>query len=136
MCFVGLGVSATDILLLSHPKGYLQTAGRFAYIMGPMTAMAAAFAATTCIATSVRKTDDRLNYVLGAASSAAIYGAWRNSLASGVNCFVYLGIAAYLKKKSVEEGWSFFPENLKDQTVVDRKKYDFSTLKGKFDQQT
>lgn len=99
--------------------------------MGPLTAMAAAFAATTCIATSVRGKDDRLNYVIGAASSAAVYGAWRNSLGSGLNAAVLLGIAGYLKKKSIEEGWLFFPKPPRDSTMINPLKYDFSALKDK-----
>lgn len=128
---IGLGVAATDVLLISHPKGYVQTAGRFVYYMGPMTAMAAAFAATTCIATSVRGKDDRLNYVIGAASSAAIYGAWKNSISSGLNAGVLLGVIAFLKKTSVDEGWSFFPQITRERNTFNALQYDFSGLKGK-----
>ena len=115
--------------MISHPKGYAQTAARFVYYMGPLTAMAAAFAATTCIATSLRGKDDRLNYVIGSTSSAAIYGAWKNSLSSGLNAALILGIAAYLKKKSVEEGWAFFPKVNKQKNMFSALEYDFSAFK-------
>ena len=88
----------TDILLLSHPKGYVQTAGRFAHYMLPMAGMAATFAGAVCIATSVRGKDDRLNYVLGALSSAGIYGAARRSANAGLSAALFLGTAAYIKK--------------------------------------
>lgn len=126
-----MGVAATDVLLISHPKGYVQTAGRFVYYMGPMTAMAAAFAATTCIATSIRGKDDRLNYVIGAASSAAVYGAWKNSISSGLNAAVLFGIAAFLKKTSVDEGWAIFPQITQQRNTFNALQYDFSALKGK-----
>lgn len=119
-------------MLLSHPKGYAQTAGRFVYYMGPLTVMAASFAATTCIANSIRGKDDRLNYVIGAASSGAIYGAWKNSLSAGLNAVVVLGIAAYFKKKSVEEGWAFFPQVTKKKDMLNATEYDFSGLKQKY----
>ena len=96
--------------MISQPQGYVPTAARIAYFVAPITAMAAAFAATTCIATSVRGKDDRLNYVLGAASSAAIYGSWKNSLSTGLHAFIIFGVAAFMKKKSIEEGWVFFPK--------------------------
>ncbi len=92
--------------------------------------MAAAFAATTCIATSVRGKDDRLNYVIGAASSAAIYGAWRNSLSSGLNAAFFFGIAAFFKKSSVEEGWEFFPKVTKQKKVFSALEYDYSSFKS------
>lgn len=126
-----MGVAASDVLLLSHPKGYVQTAGRFVYYMGPLTAMAAAFAATTCIATSLRGKDDRLNYVIGAVSSAAIYGAWKNNISSGLNAAVFLGIAAYLKKSSVDEGWAFLPKVARERDTLNALQYDYSALKGK-----
>lgn len=134
MCFfhgIGVAVAASDVLLISHTKGYLQTAGRFAYYMGPMTAMAASFAATTCIATSLRGTDDKLNYVIGAASSGAIFGAWRNSVGAGINAAVILSVAGYLKKKSVDEGWDLFPVIKPEPSPF--RKFDFSGLKGKYD---
>ncbi|KAI9563034.1 hypothetical protein GHT06_010491 [Daphnia sinensis] len=130
--YFGLGIAATDVLLISHPKGYVQTAGRFVHYMGPLTAMAAAFAATTCIATSLRGKDDRLNYVIGAASSAAIFGTWKNSLSGGLHAFLLFGVVAYMKKKSVEEGWEFFPTVKKQKNFLNSLEYDFSSLKDKF----
>lgn len=117
--------------MISQPKGYVKTAARMLYIVGPITAMAAAFAATTCIATSVRGKDDRLNYVLGAASSAAIYGACKNSLSHGLHGFLALAVAAFMKKKSVEEGWEFFPQFPTQKGIFNSLEYDYSGLKGK-----
>lgn len=128
-----MGAAVTDILLLSHPKGYLQTAGRFVHYMGPMTAMAAAFAGTVCIATSVRGKDDRLNYVLGALSSASIYGAARKSVNAGLGAAVTLGVIAYIKKWNNELGRKV--SNLQPVTKVrlfDTRTHDYSGLKGKY----
>ena len=52
--FIGVVAATWDVLLYSHPKGYAQTAGRFLFYTGPLAAMAAGFAATTCVAVSVR----------------------------------------------------------------------------------
>lgn len=117
---------------MSHPKGYLQTAGRFAYFMVPMTAMAATFAGTVCIATSLRGKDDRLNYVYGALSSAGIYGAARRSAQAGLSAAVFLGIAAYCKKWSDEYAKKPQSERPVKVKLFDSRQFDFSSLKGKY----
>lgn len=49
-----LGSSIVDILMVSHPKGYLQTASRFMYWMGPAMGMASAFTTGTFLSTKLR----------------------------------------------------------------------------------
>merc|ERR1712189_67380 len=69
----GVFAGVQDILLVSHPKGYAQTAGRFLYYPVPFSAMASTFAATSCVANSIRGKDDHLNYIIGGLSSGSIY---------------------------------------------------------------
>lgn len=56
----GVAWSTIDVLMLSHPKGYLPTMARFAYNIGPLMGMATAFTLTTYMATNIRGKDDRL----------------------------------------------------------------------------
>ena len=128
----GVFVATGDILFISHPKGYLKTAGRFVYYTVPLSAMAAAFAATSCVANTVRGKDDPLNYVIGGLSSAAIMGAWKQCVTTGIRAGIVFSLAGYLKKKSIQEGWSFIEEPVRQKRMFDTRKYDFSMLKGKY----
>lgn len=118
-----------DILLVSHPKGYAQTAGRFLYYTVPFSAMAATFAATSCVANSIRGKDDHLNYIIGGLSSGSIYGVWQKSLHSGVKAGIILSLAACLKKWSVEEGFSLLGEPVREKRIFNSANYDYSSLK-------
>lgn len=108
----GLVVSAIDVRLYSHTQGLYPTAARFAHFTFPFIGMAAAFTATTCIATSVRRKDDRLNYFLGACAAGGVFGAWRKSIFSGFTASLFLGFLAIVKKASLEEGWEIFPDDI------------------------
>ena len=121
-----------DVIFLSKPQGYLATAGRMLYFIGPCSAMAASFAATTAISCTLRGKDDRTNYVLGGISSAAILGAWtQSSRKFGQGVFIF-GLAGYMKKKSVEEGWTFFVNDpsTREGQIVDLRRHDYSSYKG------
>jgi NADH dehydrogenase (ubiquinone) 1 alpha subcomplex subunit 11 len=123
---------STDAILYSHTKGYLQTAGRLAFHIGPLMAMAASFSATSCVAQSLRNKDDATNYVLGGFSSGAIFGIWMKSARAGIYSSVMLGTFACLKKMSVDEGWELFPEPKNpERSLFDKVKYDYSALKDK-----
>ncbi|KAF4520632.1 hypothetical protein B566_EDAN007499 [Ephemera danica] len=112
----GLGVSTMDVLMFSHPQGYFNTISRFAHFTVPFVGMAAAFAATTCMATSLRHKDDKLNYFLGGVASGAVFGAWRRSGYAGFLACTALGVAGAIKKMSIEEGWTFQSQNSHSQT--------------------
>lgn len=105
----GLVVSAIDVRLYSHTQGLYPTAARFAHFTFPFIGMAAAFTATTCLATSVRQKDDKLNYILGACAAGGVFGAWRKCAFSGFVGSVVLSFMAVVKKISLEEGWEPFP---------------------------
>lgn len=107
----GLGVSTYDVLMYSRPQGYFQTVARFAHFTVPFVGMAAAFTATTCLANTMRHKDDKLNYFMGGCASGAVFGAWRGSGFAGFLACLAFGGAAVIKKISLEEGWSFVPEN-------------------------
>jgi NADH dehydrogenase (ubiquinone) 1 alpha subcomplex subunit 11 len=107
----GLVVSVVDVRLYSHTRGLYPTAARFAHFTFPFIGIAAAFTATTCIATSVRHKDDKLNYFLGGCAAGGVYGAWRKSILAGITSSIIFGALAVVKKLSLEEGWQFVPEN-------------------------
>lgn len=72
-----------DIVMFSHPQGFLPTASRFAYWMGPAVGMATAFTTTAYAANRLRGKDDKWNYVAGACASASVFGAWQRSSIQG-----------------------------------------------------
>ncbi|KAL1140199.1 hypothetical protein AAG570_000131 [Ranatra chinensis] len=111
-----LGASI-DVLLYSHPKGYAATLGRYVYLISPALGVAAAFATTVCTATNVRHKDDKWNYLLGGLASGAVVGAWRKNIKVGVFASLALGLAAVLKKDSVENGWVVLGERSRNATV-------------------
>uniref|UniRef100_A0A7R9PDP8 NADH dehydrogenase [ubiquinone] 1 alpha subcomplex subunit 11 n=1 Tax=Timema californicum TaxID=61474 RepID=A0A7R9PDP8_TIMCA len=98
-----LGVSVVDVMFFSHPKGYLETLSRFGYFTFPLVGMAAAFTATTCAATNLRRKDDKLNYALGGVAAGCIYGTWQKTIKSGFVTSVLFGAFAMLKKASKED---------------------------------
>jgi NADH dehydrogenase (ubiquinone) 1 alpha subcomplex subunit 11 len=97
--------------MYSRPQGYFNTISRFAHFTVPFVGMAAAFTATTCVATNFRHKNDKLNYFMGGVASGAIYGAWRGSAVSGFLACLALGTAGVVKKMSLDEGWTFMPQS-------------------------
>uniref|UniRef100_G3CJT7 NADH dehydrogenase [ubiquinone] 1 alpha subcomplex subunit 11 n=1 Tax=Dipetalogaster maximus TaxID=72496 RepID=G3CJT7_DIPMA len=104
----GMFASAIDILMYSHPKGYLPTLGRFAYITFPFMGMGAAFVVTTCMATNMRKKDDVWNYFLGGTAVGAVMGAWKRSLRIGTYGSLALGLFFLITKDCIENGRTTF----------------------------
>lgn len=105
-----LGFSTIDVMLYSHPKGYLQTIGRYAYISVPLISMASAFVVTTNMCANIRKKDDKINWVIGACAAGAIFGVWRRSPQMGfAACAAFSGVAL-IKKEAVQQGYVLFPE--------------------------
>lgn len=108
----GLVVSAIDVRLYSQTQGIYPTAARFAHFTFPFIGMAAAFTATTCIATSVRRKNDKINYFLGGCAAGGIFGAWRKSILAGFTSSLVFGVLAVVKKMSLEEGWDIIPKDI------------------------
>ena len=96
--------------------------------------MGATFAASTCVVASLRGKSDRLNHLIGGASTGLVAGAWLRSSSAGIYTAIFMAAAAYLKKMSAEEGWTFLPEvkqSHREMQFVDVNRHDWSTLKGK-----
>lgn len=108
----GLVVSAIDVRLYSHTQGIYPTAARFAHFTFPFIGIAAAFTATTCVATSVRHKDDKLNYIIGAFAAGGVFGAWRKSVMAGFAGSLFFSALAFLKKTSLEDGWELVPNKI------------------------
>uniref|UniRef100_A0A023F5Z7 NADH dehydrogenase [ubiquinone] 1 alpha subcomplex subunit 11 n=1 Tax=Triatoma infestans TaxID=30076 RepID=A0A023F5Z7_TRIIF len=104
----GVLASSIDVLMFSHPKGYLPTLGRFAYITFPFMGMGAAFVVTTCMATNFRKKDDMWNYFLGGTAVGAVMGAWQRSLRIGFYGGFALGVLFLIQKDCMERGLASF----------------------------
>ncbi|KAJ8934962.1 hypothetical protein NQ318_007201 [Aromia moschata] len=85
------GISTVDVMCYSHPKGYLATLGRYAYIGLPLVGVSTAFVCTTNMAASLRKKDDKKRPIIG------------------FNMGMALGLFAVIKKVSCDNGWNLFP---------------------------
>jgi hypothetical protein len=54
-----LGAATMDVVMYTHPKGYLPTIARFAWWLGPAVGMASAFTTGTFMANRIRGKDDK-----------------------------------------------------------------------------
>ncbi|CRL06430.1 CLUMA_CG019458, isoform A [Clunio marinus] len=107
----GFAAGVFDVIMYSHPKGYLPTLSRLAWYAGPAVGMASAFTTATYAATKLRGKDDKLNYAIGSCAAAGVFGAWQRNAVAGWSMCIFFSIAGALKKLSIEEGWRFIPEN-------------------------
>ncbi|KAJ8925919.1 hypothetical protein NQ315_009771 [Exocentrus adspersus] len=99
---VALGVATTDVMLYSHPKGYLPTLARFATIGLPIVGVTTTFVCTTNAVASLRKKDDALNWFVGGFAAGCLFGFITRKATVGFNMGMLLGVAATLRKYSME----------------------------------
>lgn len=107
---VALGISTADVMLYSHPKGYLQTLGRYAYITAPILGAATVFVVTTNVLTNLRNQDDKLNWAAGGAAAGSVIGVWRRSPQIGFAAAGFLSLLAAGKKYAVQNNYTIIPE--------------------------
>ncbi|CAH1365535.1 unnamed protein product [Tenebrio molitor] len=107
VALTAFAVSTTDVMLYSHPKGYLQTLGRYVHFGWPIFGAAAAFVLGHNLAGSIRNKDDKLNWFIGGASAGGVLGLWRKTIPGGVLMAGALGVLALSKKHCVENGYDF-----------------------------
>ncbi|KAJ3649825.1 hypothetical protein Zmor_021545 [Zophobas morio] len=98
VALTAFGVSTLDVMLYSHPKGYMQTLGRYIHFSWPIFGAATAFVLGSNIAGSVRAKDDRLNWFIGGMMAGSVYGVWRRTTVGGLAVGVALGMLAVGKK--------------------------------------
>ncbi|XP_044263317.1 uncharacterized protein LOC123010470 [Tribolium madens] len=96
--------STIDVMLHSHPKGYMQTIARYCHCSWPIFGAATAFVIGSNLAGSLRKKDDRLNWFIGGASAGAIAGIWRKNTLTGCIVATFAGIVALSKKHCIMNG--------------------------------
>lgn len=125
----GLALGSLDVLMYSHPQGFASTAGRLAWYIGPMVGMAAGFVVTTNAMQNIRGKNDKLNYFMGGAVAGSILSAWQRAPIIAVPAAVILGLAGIVKKTSVDEGWSFFPEMEAATQSIRSLRYDWTMAK-------
>lgn len=106
----GLGWATMDVMLYSHPKGYFQTLGRYAYIAAPAIGMASSFVLATNAAANIRKKDDKLNWVIGGCAAGSVFGIWRKSTIRGFGACAVFSLAALVKKSALQYGWVLIPD--------------------------
>ncbi|XP_013162625.1 PREDICTED: NADH dehydrogenase [ubiquinone] 1 alpha subcomplex subunit 11 [Papilio xuthus] len=106
----GFAAATFDVLMFSHPKGIVNTTGRYMFYVGPLVGMATAFTVTANVAQNMRGKNDGLNYFLGGAAAGSILSAWTRSLTIALPAVCVLGGAALVKKAAVDNGWVLVPK--------------------------
>lgn len=107
-----VALSTVDILLYSHPKGYVPTLYRYLYISVPVLAMSSSFVVVSNLAANQRGKDDELNWIGGACAAGVIFGLWRKSLAACVAACTAFSIAAFVKKNALLNNIVLIPVNV------------------------
>ncbi|CAH0401132.1 unnamed protein product [Chilo suppressalis] len=125
----GFGAATFDVLMYSHPKGIINTAGRYLWYLGPLVGMASAFSVTANVAQNIRGKNDKLNYFLGGVAAGSVYGAWQRSLTAGVPVAVVLGAIAVVKKTGIDEGWTFIPDIPQATKTIQSVRHDWTYSK-------
>ncbi|CAG5014835.1 unnamed protein product [Parnassius apollo] len=126
----GLASATLDVLMFSHPKGFVNTTGRYMFYIGPLVGMASAFTVTTNIAQNIRNKNDGINYFLGGIAAGSIFGAWLRSVTVAVPAAVVLGAVGFVKKSGVDNGWTFMPQLPPSATkTIKSAKHDWTMVK-------
>lgn len=125
----GMALATMDVLMYSHPKGIFNTAYRYAYFVGPMVGMAAAFTVTANTAQNIRGKNDNLNYFLGGAVSGAVFSVWQRSGVIAVPAAIVLGVAAMIKKTAVDNNWTLLPPITTAHKSIKSGKHDWTFVK-------
>lgn len=125
----GLAAASLDVLMYSRPKGFASTAGRFAWFVGPMVGMAAGFTVTANAVQNIRGKNDKVNYFLGGTAAASILSAWLKAPVIFVPAAMIMGAAGIVKKTSVDEGWSFFPDTNQATKTIRSVRHDWTMVK-------
>ncbi|KAJ8925947.1 hypothetical protein NQ315_009800 [Exocentrus adspersus] len=109
---IAFGVATTDVMLYSHPKGYLPTLARYATVGLPIMGVTTTFVCTTNMVTSLRKKDDLFNWFVGGFAAGSVFGFITKKPMVGFNMGMLLGVAAMIKKHGVDHGWVFHPSDV------------------------
>ncbi|XP_030037310.2 NADH dehydrogenase [ubiquinone] 1 alpha subcomplex subunit 11 [Manduca sexta] len=129
----GLAAGSADVLMYSRPKGFVNTAGRMFYIIGPLVGMATAFTVTTNVAQNYRGKNDKLNYFMGGAAAGCVFSAWMKTGAVALPAALVLGTAAVVKKMAIDSGTEFFPTVAHATKTIKSVKHDW-TITENFDE--
>lgn len=106
-------LSTIDVMLYSHPKGYLDTIGRYAHCSWPVFGAAAAFVIGSNIAGSIRHKDDKWNWFIGGAGAGGVVGLWRkNTITGGLLALTFGVLALYRKQTYLDGTHMFYPDTL------------------------
>ncbi|KAL4107742.1 hypothetical protein QTP88_018034 [Uroleucon formosanum] len=106
---IGFGLATSEIILISKPYGYLNTAYRYGQLMGPMFAATSTFCLVTHVATNIRGKDDMVNYAIGGFSTGILTGLIVNQKLFGFWLAVSLACIGAAKKHSKLNNYEFYP---------------------------
>ncbi|KAF0287394.1 NADH dehydrogenase [ubiquinone] 1 alpha subcomplex subunit 11 [Amphibalanus amphitrite] len=116
--------------LVTHPVGAWQTVHSLGYITIPLVTSAATFAATTCALTNLRGKDDFYNPALGGLAAGSIFGAAKQSLATGARWGGIFAVAAISVKAGVDYDWRWWEaENFTQRGTVGMWRHDWTLRK-------
>lgn len=96
-----VALSTVDVLLHSHPKGYVPTLYRYFYISIPILATSSSFVVVSNLAANRRGKDDELNWIGGACVAGVIFGLWRKSGGACAAACAAFSVAAFVKKNAL-----------------------------------
>ncbi|CAG9834860.1 unnamed protein product [Diabrotica balteata] len=122
------GIGTIDVVAWSHPKGYLPTLGRYAYMGFPIVGASAAFVLVTNASASLRKKDDNWNWFIGGFSAGSVLGAWKRHAMIGFNCGMFFGILAVCRKIMADNNWEVTP-SVTPVATQNAWNYDFTLTK-------
>lgn len=124
---VALGVATCDVMLYSHPKGYIPTLYRYLYMGLPFIGATTALVVTSNIAANIRKKDDQLNWFIGGYAAGGIFGAWRKSPQVGFFLGFALAAAAAGFKYANMTGFQLVPKAVPMYSgAIGAQKYDWT----------
>ncbi|XP_075981102.1 NADH dehydrogenase [ubiquinone] 1 alpha subcomplex subunit 11-like [Anticarsia gemmatalis] len=125
----GVTAATYDVLMFSHPTSFSSIAGRYAWYVGPLVGMAAAYSVTANTARNIRGKDDKLNSFLGGAVAGAIFSAWQRAPIIALPAAFFLGMAGVIKKTAIEENYTFFPDVIQASKTVKSVNHDWTLVK-------
>ncbi|XP_050523437.1 uncharacterized protein LOC126895522 [Daktulosphaira vitifoliae] len=103
---IGFGLATSEIILVSKPKGYLETLIRYNKLMTPMFAATSAFCISTYCATHIREKDDVFNYAIGGFTAGALMGPFTKyylvSVWLGIGCGLFGMVYKDCKMRNIE----------------------------------
>lgn len=116
--------------MVTQPVGVWQTAHSLGVVTVPVVTAGATFAATSCALTNLRGKDDAWNAALGGLAAGSIFGAAKQSLATGGRLgAIFAGVAVSVKM-GIDNDWKWWEaEKFTQRGTVGMWRHDWTLRK-------